>query len=115
MKKIFTKIFLIFSLCGVLCFSAAAFAADKIAEAPKDTEILTEAEKAAISVNFIAINEKIKQITDELNQDTISVENIDEYVSFLSTSDAQLMHDRKYLEESQIKPLRKLTSSSKSP
>lgn len=102
MKKIFAKILFAFLLISVSCFADNGFAAEKNAQPNKETEILTEAEKAIIDVDFVAVNEKIQKIQKELSEDTISSESIDEYVSFLSTTDAQLMDDRKDLEK-QIK------------
>lgn len=103
MKKIFAKICFIILFLGVLIFSDTVYAAGKVNTIqPKEPDVLTEAEKAVINVDFVSVNEKIRQIQDELNQDTVSAESIDEYVSFLSTADAQLLDNRKNLEK-QIK------------
>ena len=106
MKKICAKIFLVFMLSVVLNIGSNAFATNNNAGQRKDPEILTEAEKSIISVDFVSTNEKIKHIQEELGQDTISAESIDEYVSFLSTTDAQLIEDRKDLVK-QIKFIQK--------
>lgn len=100
MKKIFAKICFITLFLGVLLVSGICYAAGKVnTPQPKEPDVLTEAEKAVINVDFVAVNEKIKQIQDELSQDTISAESIDEYVSFLSTTDAKLLDNRKDLEK----------------
>ncbi|MBR1600453.1 MAG: mechanosensitive ion channel family protein [Alphaproteobacteria bacterium] len=96
MKKTVATIFLIFLTAIYSCLYSNAFAANDTNK-PKEMEILTEAEKATISIDFVATNEKIKQIQDELTQDTISMEKIDEYVPFLSSTDANLIEERKEL------------------
>ncbi|MBQ8481799.1 MAG: mechanosensitive ion channel family protein [Alphaproteobacteria bacterium] len=106
MKKSYIKILLILLISIVLNFGNIALAANNNATQSKEPEILTDAEKSIISVDFVAANEKIKQIQEELSQDTISAESIDEYVSYLSSIDAQLIEDRKDLSK-QIKFIQK--------
>lgn len=106
MKKIFTKLLFVFFMISVACFADNGFAASEDTSQHRDSEILTEAEKAIINVDFVAVNQKIQKIQEELSENTISSESIDEYVSFLSSTDAQLMDDRKDLEK-QIKFIQK--------
>ena len=106
MKKIFAKILFTSLFFGVFFFSSEIFAEPKSYLNQRESEILTEAEKSVINVDFVAVNETIKKIQDELNKDTISAESIDQYVSFLSSTDAQLMEDRKDLVK-QIKFIQK--------
>lgn len=106
MKKIFAKILFTSLFFGVFFFSSEIFAEPKSYLNQKESEILTEAEKSVINVDFVTVNETIKKIQDELNKDTISAESIDQYVSFLSSTDAQLMEDRKDLVK-QIKFIQK--------
>ena len=105
MKKIFVKTLFSILLLGIMCFSGISLAADTSA-GNKDPEILTEAEKSIINVDFVAVNEKINQLRDELDENTIETDNIDEYVSFLSNTDVQLAQDRKDLVK-QVKFLQK--------
>lgn len=98
--KNFTKLCLVFLFSATLLITNDVFAARKNnIPQPKETDVLSEAERSVVNVDFVAVNQKIEQLRNELNQNTIEAESIDGYVSFLSTTDAQLLDDRKSLEK----------------
>lgn len=106
MKKVWAKIFFIFLLTGLCFFSASVNAAGRNAVKPKTPEILSEAEKSAINVDFDTINKEIQKLQEELEKDLLTSEGIDSYTSFLNATDAQLLNDRKDLEK-QVKFIQK--------
>ena len=63
MKKLLAKTLFASLFFGTLFFSTTTFAEPKNYLNPKEPEILTEAEKSSINVDFVDINETIKKIS----------------------------------------------------
>lgn len=103
MIKSFSKKFLTAVFLGIFCFASTVHAAAKQAKVPTTTEI---AETIGINIDFTGINEEISKIQENLDKETISKENIDEYIAYLTQVDAQIAASRKDLER-QIKFIQK--------
>ncbi|MBO6289164.1 MAG: mechanosensitive ion channel family protein [Alphaproteobacteria bacterium] len=95
MVKCFSK-FLTVLFIGIFCLGSTGYAASKNAKAPTTTEI---AETIGINIDFTGINEKIGKIQNNLGKEKISKEKIDEYISYLTQTDAQIAASRKDLDK----------------
>lgn len=99
MKKIFAQpLFTAVLLLGILCSTGTAISATQNT-ASKDTEILSEAEKSIVELDFTSVNERIQQINDELSQNKATSDSINNYTSFITSTETQIVEDRKNLEK----------------
>lgn len=98
MKKIFANILISTLLLFIFGIYNNSFAADKGVVGSEQSAI-TDSDKSVVVVDFITANEKIKQIQEDLVQNNITSDTIDEYISFLSSTEAQIIEDRKNLEK----------------
>lgn len=97
MIKLFSKI-----LFGFWLTLACAVAPNASAD---DNAATTEAAEENV-VDFAGMNQEIENIQVSLNSADISREKIDEYVSFLSTKENEIIENRKVLEK-QVKSVQK--------